>query len=138
LRAVIRGNCQQIAYIEAILMGTGTARAIIPGDGITLWEIQKKFRPVTHSMEYELVTGKFFQLSGGVFPFRVKFEYNDFTQQATMQMSRKCLNALQSLMPSVFTETIEWDEQEEIKEIEITRPPEDLLPKTKPTEKKYN
>lgn len=139
MQAFIRANCQQIAYIEALLMGTGTASKIMSGNSVPLWTLQKRFKPVVHGSEYELTTGKFFQLSGGVFPFKIKFEYHNLNNSASIQMSRRCLDAMQSMMPHIFPEPteIEWPEGENI-EIELNQSIEELIPKPKSAEAKHS
>ena len=93
---LLKASCEQIAYIESLLLGTGMASRIVPsGSNVPLWEIQRQFKPVVYQNEYDVVTG-------GFFPVRVKFDFNNLQNVAHISITRKGLDRLRQLMPNVF------------------------------------
>lgn len=108
---LLKASCEQIAYLESLLLATGTAsRVMQSGSNIPLWEIQRQFKPVVYQNEYDVVTG-------GFFPVRVKFDFNSLQDVAHISMTRKGLDRLRQLMPDVFDSL--GDEEEGEIEIQV-------------------
>ena len=111
---LLKASCEQIAYLQSLLLATGTAsRVVPPGCNVPLWEIQRQFKPVVYQNEYDVVTG-------GFFPVRVKFDYNSLQNIAHIGMKRKGLDRLRQLLPDVFDSM--GDEEEGESEIKVNVP----------------
>ena len=110
---LLRASCEQIAYLESLLLSTGTASRVLPsGSNVPLWEIQRQFKPVVYQNEYDVVTG-------GFFPVRVKFDYNSLQNIAHISMKRKGLDRLRQLLPDVFDSMGDVGSPDEEGEFEI-------------------
>ena len=105
---IIGASCQQIGFIESLIKSTGQASLSARGDGETLWRIQKQFGPVVTIRTWEVLTR-------GFWPVSIKFEYNNTDDRASISANRKGLIRLKEILPEVFAELNENDNEEELK-----------------------
>jgi hypothetical protein len=94
---ILKGNCEQMALLESMLMGTGWLMKVEPTHtNIPLYELQDKFRSVVFVNAYEL------QAHHGLIPVRLRFEYNINENRACIMTSRKGIDRLKEIFPETF------------------------------------
>ncbi|MFA5049088.1 MAG: hypothetical protein WC516_08745 [Patescibacteria group bacterium] len=94
---IIKQSCDQIALIESALYGTGCMARIAPvGTNTRVFEVQKEFKPVVFTNDYEL------QCKQGFVPVRLSFHYNQNDNRGEIITNRKGIERLQELMPDTF------------------------------------
>ena len=119
---ILKANCEQIAMIESMLMGTGQMMRVEPVSTTTrLFECQEEFQPVCFVNNYEL------QARHGILPVRLKFEYNINDKVGYIRTSRKGIDRLKEIFPETFDRIVMSDDDKKVEEASF-----EVKPKLKP------
>ena len=108
---IIRGNCQQIALIEAMMFSGGNMYKVEDrSENVPLWEVQTQFKPVIRLTKYELFNSNIFK-----FPIRVHFRFNNLDDKGDIQTNQEGIRLLKEVYPLIFTgQTEEESNKDEI------------------------
>lgn len=111
---ILKANCEQIALIESMLMGTGWMMRVEPvGTTTRLFECQEGFQPVCFINNYELLA------QHGILPVRLKFEYNINDKVGYIRTSRKGIDRLKEIFPDTFERINMSDDDKKVEEAEF-------------------
>ncbi len=116
---ILQSSSEQMHLLEAMLRDNQNMYLVARGDNVPLWRVQRGFTPAVEVREYELA------LRGGIWPVKLRFEFNDIQKRAELRTNRRGIEALKQCMPDIFGEVSVSGEAETI---EVKR----YVPKTDP------
>jgi hypothetical protein len=116
---ILQSSSEQMHLLEAMLRDNQNMYLVARGDNVPLWRVQKGFSPAVEVREYELA------LRGGIWPVKLRFEFNDIQKRAELRTNRRGIEALKQCMPDIFGEVSVSGEAETI---EVKK----YVPKTNP------
>jgi len=116
---ILQSSSEQMHLLEAMLRDNQNMYLVARGDNVPLWRVQKGFTPAVEVREYELA------LRGGIWPVKLRFEFNDIQKRAELRTNRRGIEALKQCMPDIFGEV---GAEGEAETIEVKR----YVPKTIP------
>lgn len=104
-------NCRQLGMVESLLFNTGQMVLVQRAGSQRLFQCQQNSEPLIFIHDYD-------HIARGIFPVRLRFEYNLRDDLAYLKTDHRGVSLLKKMMPDLFTE-IDENTREEIYESNI-------------------